>query len=57
MVNLVKARSINKMRLRNKKDKIDFIPSKCEKCKYKRNDNPYYNCDRCMSEWRIKQWQ
>lgn len=50
MINLVKARSINKMRLRNKKDKIDFIPSKCEKCIYKRNDNPYYNCNRCMSE-------
>lgn len=57
MTNLVKSRSVNKMRLRNKKDKIDFSPSKCEKCKYKRKDSYYYNCDRCMSEWRIKQWQ
>lgn len=57
MGELVKARSVDKMRLRNKKDKIDFIPSKCEKCKYKRKDNPYYNCDRCMNELRIKQWQ
>lgn len=55
MTNLVKARSVDKMRLRNKEDKIDFTPIKCEKCKYKRKDSPYYNCDRCMSEWRIKQ--
>ena len=55
MTNLVKARSVNRLRLKIRKIRLIFIPSKCDKCKYKRKDNPYYNCDRCMSEWRIKQ--